>query len=334
MFDDVLKDFLGYCQHEKNLAPRTIRAYRYWNEVFGRWADADNTSSDFNLRFTTPVQRRWLYQLSKDGKRPRTIHNAACSLRALGDFAVEHGIISANPARALVLPKKDAASRPVVSDQEAAALLAATEKQTSGKLVARDRALISTLIFCGVRRQELLDIRCQDVSPDCKTVLIASGKGRKSRTVYPNESCRTALAEWVRERKKIQTQHDYLWAYDCKRRLGDNGLRHLIEETAARAGFVGQDNIKPHAMRRGYATRLLAQGCDLRSLSASLGHSSPSVTLIYTFDKERPAEAMRDHADLNISDSRNTDKGLSPSPKPTRAETISRMRRRTTGGSK
>jgi site-specific recombinase XerD len=338
LFKDVYCDFLKHIELGLNLAPNTVRVYRCWLQVFDKWADDDNVEKSLELRFTVPVLRRFSYAQAKKGLRPRSIHNAFSPLRALGEFCVENGIIASNPATVIQMPKKDAPYRPLCSDQELELLLASTELQANSRLVARDRAMLCVLIYCGVRFRELLDIRLQDVSLDSKTVLIASGKGRKPRCLYPNSTCLSALAEWMRERAKIKTKYDWLWAYDPARRMGENGLRQMLDETKARAGLADHNNIVPHAIRRAYATRCLAKGMDLRSLSASLGHSNPQTTLIYTFASERPAEAMRDFADLRTDTPSATgtiekERETPPSPpKPSRADTISRMRRRSAPG--
>jgi Site-specific recombinase XerD len=298
LFSDVVRDYAEFMRHERNYTERTCLAYRSWLSMFQQWADAEKVEVQFTLRFCTPVLRRWMYSLSKRGLRPRTIHSAFAPMRSLGQYCLENQLLKENPALAITLPKKDAANRPLASDQELAQLLSAAERQADPKLVARDRAILSVLIYCGVRFKELMDLRVQDVSLDSRTLLIASGKGRKSRLLYPNQACMVALAEWLRERAKVKARYDWLWAYDPQRRMGETGLRQLLDQTKARAGLSDHDNIQFHAMRRAYATRCLAKGMDLRSLSASLGHSQASTTLIYTFASERPAEAMRDYADL------------------------------------
>ena len=138
------------------------------------------------------------------------------------------------------------------------------------------------------------------MSLDSETLLIASGKGRKSRLFYPNLPCLTALSEWIRERAKMGVEYDWFWAFDTRRRMGEPGTRQMLEETKARAGLADHKHIMPHTIRRAYATRCMAKGLDLRSLSASLGHAHPSTTLIYTFVSERPAEEMKHFADLRL----------------------------------
>lgn len=339
LFKDILRDFESYLEHEKNLTVGSRKSYHFWLHKFSKWADEAKVSDDFALRFTTTVLRKYQYALSQGKRRPRTIINALQILRSLGDWAVMMDIVKENPVRALTMPKKDAANRPLASDNDLAKLLDASGRQADSMKSARDRAIISVLVYCGVRYQELLDIRVQDISLHAKTLLIASGKGRKPRQLFPNDTCMAALAEWLRVRAEIAPRFDWLWMCDVRRRMGVNGVRAMLEDTKIRAGLPPHAVVAPHSIRRAYATRCLKNGMDLRSLSASLGHSQASTTLIYTFYSERPAEAMRDHADLrNVDNTPSPPSKLEtaftskPTPadaKPTRAALIQNQRRRT-----
>jgi len=156
LFKDVIADFLHHVRHGLNLTPNTIRVYRSWLGVFQRWADEEQVPANLDLRFTTPVLRRFMYSCSKKGLKARTIHNVFAPMKALAGFCIQNGMLTDDPCAALQLPKKEAPYRPLATDQELAALLAATERQSDPRRVARDRAMLSVLVYCGVRFQELL----------------------------------------------------------------------------------------------------------------------------------------------------------------------------------
>jgi site-specific recombinase XerD len=107
----------------------------------------------------------------------------------LGAFLVENGVLEKNPAKALTMPKKDAAKRLLVTDTEVLQLLAACERQRNPRQVALSRALLSVLVYAGLRREELLSLHVTDVDFSEGSVLVRNGKGGKSRVVYVCEDC-------------------------------------------------------------------------------------------------------------------------------------------------
>ena len=248
--------------------------------------------------FSTPVLRRYLYSLSARGLRPRTIHGLFDPLRGLGNFLVDNGVLTANPVLALKMPKKDAAQCLTISREEIAALLEALERQRDPRHTALSRAILHTLVFCGLRAQECLDLKVAHVSLDNKTLLVASGKGRKSRMLYPSPECLAALSEWLLVREADCT-HDWLWAEDRGRRVGYEGLRQMLEEIKCLAGLRDHANIKCHSIRHFFATHLLERGATIKQIQAAMGHSMAQTTFVYLHLGEAESKAMADLASLD-----------------------------------
>jgi site-specific recombinase XerD len=115
---------------------------------------------------------------------------------------------------------------------------------------------LSVLIFGGLRRQELLDLRAADVNVDEGSILVRAGKGMKSRTVYVCDECAAAIRDWLAIRPQAPIPD--LFAYDTKRHLHFNGLKAIMEETKARAGYADREYIAPHSLRQAAATRQLS----------------------------------------------------------------------------
>lgn len=343
VFSDICTDFLAYIRHERGLSERTVDTYAAWLSTYRRWADGEGVGDSLADRYNTTVLRRYLYNMSQRGLRPRTIRNAFAPLKTLGVFLVEHRIIAESPVNALKLPKKDAPHRPVVSSQEVVALLEATDRLRPSRRRSLARAMLMTLALCGLRFSELLDLRVGDVRLDLRTLTVVHGKGEKSRTLHPAPLVQEALAEWLRERERIGAKHDWLWAYDTRRRMGEIGTRELLEEVKAIAGVGGHKHIVPHAFRRFFATALASQS-GIQAASKALGHCELQTTLMYLSMQGEPARAMQglDQAlDLPQNDSRprvrNGAGDLSPAhtSQPTRAaDALSRRRRIPAGGAK
>jgi len=124
------------------------------------------------------------------------------------------------------------------------------------------------------------------------------GKRAEIAPALPTPECLNALSEWLAYRSKLGCKHDWLLAYD-KRRVGEIAVREMLEDVKAIAGLADRDNIKPHSIRHAFATRLIEEGADIRSIQAALGHSDATTTLIYLHASERPAQAMAGLAGLD-----------------------------------
>lgn len=278
---DLMQDYVNCIKHERRLARKTTCVgYANYLHHLHVWLE-ENGYPDATLdAFTTPTLRRFLYFLSGRGLRPRTIRAYFHPIIGLGAYLVENKVLTENPAKALTMPKKDAAQRLLVSDEEVIQLLSACERQRVPRQVALSRALLSVLIYSGLRREELLCLHVGDINFSESSILVRSGKGSKSRTVYVCADCMTALREWMAFRPANCT-HDYLWARDKSRRIYEYGLVSILDQVKVIAGLADHDNIKPHSLRHNYATRLMRNGADIRSIQAALGHAQMTTTAIY-----------------------------------------------------
>lgn len=284
-FADVTDNFLRYIQYEQGLSKTTQHSYGCYLRRFHKWLDANGYKNATLSAFNSQVLRRYLHSIS-GGLRPRSIRSAFHPLRALSVYLVDMGSLTENPCDTIALPKKDAAHRLLVSDDEVAQLLLACVRQSDERQIALSRAVLSVLVYAGLRRQELLDLKLDDIRGSDGGIVVRSGKGGKSRTVYPCRECCNAVQDWIAVRGTYP--HDWLWARDGSRRIGDEGLASLLETVKATAGLAGHDNIKPHSLRHNCATRLMRNGADLRSIQAFLGHSQLETTAVYLHtDSER-----------------------------------------------
>jgi len=296
---DIASDYLRYVKHERGLAETTYSTYQAWLNNFQRWLVENGGYPTPTLEeFSTPVLRRYLYHLSQGGRRPRTIRGAFHPLTGLGEFAVSHGLLQSNPVRAIAMPKKDKPLRPSVSTEELTALMEAVERQRNQRQVALTRAMLSVLIHCGVRAQELLDIEVGHVSLGSKTILISRGKGGKGRLLYPSVECMAAVAEWLNQREK-DCSHSHLWALDRGRRVGYEGFRVIFEEVKAIAGLKANTNIKAHSIRHSFATRMMCNGASIRAIQGALGHADAQTTFLYLKASEEQTKTMAELATLN-----------------------------------
>ncbi len=295
---DAITDYVNFITHERRLAKSTtVTQYASNLRQLLRWLEANGYPAPALDAFNVQTLRRYLYSISAEGRRPRTIRGRFHPIIGLGEFLVTNGILETNPAKALTMPKKDAARRTVVTEDEVRALLSAAERLPNPRKIALTRAVLSALIFGGLRRAELLDLRVSDVQLSEKYLLIRNGKNSKSRTVYIGETCLNALREWLTFRTK-GLPHDYLFLADRSRRLSECGLKSLFDAVKACAGMAERAHILPHSIRHQFASRLLAKGADVKSIQAALGHAHLSTTAIYLHLNELQAKQIVDYAEL------------------------------------
>ena len=304
---DAIRDYINYIVHEMGVADSTHEGYKCNLRAYARFVgDGDydkGAAMEVVEALATANLRRWLYYRSENGARPRTVRGLFFPLRGMAKFLREHGILKDDPLKGITLPKLDDPIRHTVSDQECGLLLAACDRVRDKRRGAMARGLLHCLIFCGVRAQELLDIKIPDVSLERGTLQIVHGKGGKSRTLYPTTDTFDAIKGWLalRASGKKSIENDWLWAFDTRRRIGYSGLTALLDEIKHIAGLADHDNVHCHALRRGFATRLMQAGASIKSIQAALGHSDPQVTFVYLADTNEPARAMQVLARLNAS---------------------------------
>ena len=310
LLSDACADYVNHITHERRLAKTTtVTGYASNLRQLLRWMDANGYPDPTLDAFNTPILRRYLYHLSGNNLRPRTIRGRFHPITGLGEFLKANGILEVNPTAALTMPKKDAARRTMVTEEEAFALLDATERLATPRKIALARAVFAILIFSGLRRTELLDLHVGDVNFSEKCLLVRNGKNSKSRMAYVGETCLAAIREWLIFRPK-DAPHDYLFLSDRTRRLAELGLVRLFDTVKRCAGYAERAHIQPHSIRHQFASRLLAKGADIRAIQAALGHAHLSTTAIYLHLNEQQAKGVADIAEQRTGKEQETGKIL------------------------
>jgi site-specific recombinase XerD len=279
----------------RDAAARTQRAYDVDLEQFAGWAIARGLAPD---RVAPKDVRRYVAELSGRGAAPSTSARKLAALRALFSSQREHGRIGENPADLVSTPRRASPLPRVLSAREAAALLDGIP--AGGPLQLRDRAIFELAYACGLRAEELVSLRLDDVDWDGEQLRV-EGKGRKTRFVPVGEPAMRALDEYLRRAREELQRRGAAAEADRARSIGDRGgldtvflsksgrplgtsdVRRRLRTWATRAAAVGdRAGISPHTLRHSFATHLLDGGADLRSIQELLGHASVSSTQIYT----------------------------------------------------
>src|SRR5579871_1998353 len=202
LLHDAMLDYMDYLNHEQGVTKGTVETYKSWLRHFHRWLEENGHPNAPLDAFNVTTLRRFMYTLSGRGYRPRTIRGVFHPLRGLGEHLVRNGILTENPARAIRMPKLDAANRDEVSDQEISLLLEACDRQRTTKQVTFSKAVMAVLVFGGLRRQEALDLKVGDVDLTEGSLLVRMGKGQKSRKVFVCREAVHMLRDWLAIRPK------------------------------------------------------------------------------------------------------------------------------------
>jgi len=270
-------EYLRYLAVEKQSSPRTLRSYgdalaacRCRMRGFVSW-DAC-TADDF---------RRHLLELMKSGLTRASIRLHFSALRGFFKWLAKHGRIENNPLAEVRLPKPEKQLPVVLTRGQIDELLnlpltLERAKQNPPWIQARDAAILELFYSAGLRLSELcaLDVGMVD---SAREILRVTGKGRKERMLPVG---RPALDAIQRYRTSAGVHQGPLFLSKQRKRISARAVELLLEKYIRLSSIPGR--ISPHKLRHSFATHLLENGADLRSVQTLLGHASLSTTQIYT----------------------------------------------------
>ena len=285
--------FLSYLTVEKGLSRNTLEAY---SRDIGGYIDYLSASEGVNNPADImPLHvSGFIAMLKSSGLAPRSRARVLSAVRMFHKFLMVEGYAEINPASLIKAPKTLSLLPEVLSVREVEALLAAPD--TESLIDVRDRAMLELLYATGLRVSELVSLKVQDINLQAG-YLMTIGKGGKERVVPIGESARRSLESYISKSRATGNGRG-VSRYIFVSRLGDGMSRqafwNLIKKRAVEAGI--QKNISPHTLRHSFATHLLENGADLRSVQLMLGHADLSTTQIYThITRERLKRLHAEH---------------------------------------
>ena len=280
--------FLVHLQN-KNFSPHTIRSYRADLQEFLLFFKKRKQD---DLRFFTSANiRSFLASLQTLHQPARnTILRKIASLRSFAAFLLEQGKLERNPFKLLPAPKRERILPKFLSVEETDRLLDTAAH--SKHFAARDKALFELMYSSGLRRSEVTGLRVKDID-FFNGIVKVFGKGSKERIVPVTDAALDALKTYLACRKNPQPE-DALFLNKNGKPLTGNGLAYIFKNTAISSHLARK--VTPHSLRHSFATHLLNNGCDLRSLQEMLGHKSLAATQVYTHVSLEKLKSVYDHA--------------------------------------
>jgi integrase/recombinase XerC len=316
----LIDAFLSYLVDDRHFSPYTARCYgadlrqflAYLTDDFDINADDDAEARDFERYQQSPGSggegvagsltpktltavicdidvetiRGFLAFLSEQNYSASTLARKIATLRSFYKWALKRGIVKNNPMTLIRTPRQTKRLPKAITVEQVEQLLAAPDDTTT--LGARDRAILETLYSTGIRVSELVGLNADDLDENGEALRVR-GKGRRERLVPLGSHALLALRNYI---TTLQNDPQYrsawkegesprpLFVNKHGSRLSSRSVRRKLDKYLREVGL--DPGISPHTLRHSFATHLLDNGADLRSVQELLGHQSLSTTQVYT----------------------------------------------------
>jgi integrase/recombinase XerD len=274
----LVEEYLSYLRVERGLARNTLEAYGRDLRAYVQFLSEHKLSSF--LETSKETVRAYLEQLYRLGRATSTISRNLAAIKSFYQFMVREGYLPHDPTEHLQSPKVEKRLPHVLTLAEVESLL--NQPKLNDPASLRDKAMLEVLYATGIRVSELVSLNTNDVNLEAG-YLRCLGKGSKERIVPLGSVAIRALEQYI-QTARLQlgkaAHEDALFVNQHGRRLTRQGFWKIIKRYAKEAKI--DENITPHTLRHSFATHLLENGADLRSVQEMLGHADISTTQIYT----------------------------------------------------
>ena len=273
-----IESYLDALRRE-DASPHTLRNYKSDLDQLLAYFTPPDSAPPAIAAITLLDLREWLGRLHRDKLSAITIRRKLASVRSFYAHLMREGVVSLNVAKLLRTPKAPRKLPRVMTAEQTGNLLNGIEaNQKERDRMPRDLAIFEFLYGCGIRVSELAGLNLEDIDSADRWILVR-GKGRKERQVPFGAKAATALQRYMETRKpKANEKAVFLNCFGT--RLTTRGIATIVKLYAT--VLAGDSSVHPHSLRHAFATHLLSDGADLRSIQELLGHASLSTTQKYT----------------------------------------------------
>ncbi|MBB6452934.1 integrase/recombinase XerC [Salirhabdus euzebyi] len=279
-FQQYKEDFVEYLQIEKNASPYTVTFYQDDLDSFFLFLKSEGIKDLKEVNYV--VIRIFLTKLYDKKLSRRSVSRKISSLRTFFRMLERNEVVESNPFVSVSLPKKDNPIPEFLYAEELEKLFTVSDLTTP--LGQRNQALLELLYGTGMRVSECTNLKLHSLDFSIGTVLVR-GKGNKERYIPFGSYAQEALERYMndgREKllKKGNGSKDHLFLNARGTELTPRGIRLILNEMVKNSSLTV--HVHPHKLRHTFATHLLNEGADLRSVQELLGHENLSSTQIYT----------------------------------------------------
>lgn len=278
--NDKIALFISYLKNERQYSKNTILSYQtdlleaksFWREN-GGFVDWDKIQTrDIEVYLQSMAERK----LSRNSQMRKM-----SSLRSFYRFLAKRKLIKVDPTQTIVLRTEERKLPQFFYAPEMKQVISSLQGNTA--LTERNLALFELFYTTGMRVSEVSSLKINQVDFDLQMILV-HGKGNKDRYVAFDDKTKSALQNYLENaRPKLlgsKADQDFIFLNNQGQPLTDRGIEYIMQRTFNKAGISGK--VHPHELRHTFATAMLNNGADLRTVQELLGHENLSTTQIYT----------------------------------------------------
>lgn len=289
--DNMIDQFLDCLRHERNRSENTVESYSealHAFEAYFKGLDAQLSWASVDA----DVIRDWMESLMEKGNMSSTVCARVSAVRSFFRFALSRHLITRDPSRLVLSPKKSHALPQFVKESEMNRLLDQVEWGTDYKDVL-SRAVIMAFYETGIRLSELTGLNMADVDLTDNHLKV-TGKGSKQRIVPFGQELHDTLTGYLTERSRLSVGDAAFFLSGKGKRLSNAWVQQMVRNHLALVTTIKKKS--PHVLRHSYATALLNHDADIESVKRLLGHESVSTTEIYTHTTFEQLKRVYKHA--------------------------------------
>lgn len=289
-WESSIENFKNFLRLERGLSQNSINSYEYDLNLFKSYLKS-NSINISPLECDSETIKRYLYsELST--KKTRSMARGISALKSYYNYLVFENLIKISPLSDIDTPKLEKKLPEVLTENEILKIINSIENNHPFSI--RNKAIIEVLYGTGIRVSELIDIKLSNIFFEEK-ILKVKGKGDKERFVPIGNVASNSIKIYLEERinNKIEPKYsDVLFLNRYGRQLTRAMIFKIIKDLCEISGI--EKKISPHTLRHSFATHMLKNGADLRSIQLILGHENITTTEIYThLDKFHLEEVLK-----------------------------------------
>jgi integrase/recombinase XerC len=270
-----LSNFYDYLSKEKNYSSNTVIAYKKDLETFQEFCRVKFELNNL-LKVTYPIIREWIIDLSEKELSPLTINRKISSLGKYYDFLIKINDLKSSPLKNHKRLKVQKKLIIPFSEDEVLKVVDVFSKNFEGK---RNLLIVDMLYSTGVRRDELINIRLNDVLLDENLVKVL-GKRNKERLVPLVLNLKSRIKDYLKFRNEIKSSSSNFFITTKGKKIGPSLVYRVVKNYFSKVSTKVKTS--PHVLRHSFATHMLNKGADINSIKEIMGHSSLASTQIYT----------------------------------------------------
>ena len=270
-----IKNFLEFLKDEKKMSINTLQSYERDVLQFEKYLDSNKLNY---AKIQEEEVKEYLNHLQEVGKKTSSISRSLASIRSFYQFELKNKKVKNNPTEAIQAPKVEKHAPSILSSQEIELLL--NQPKDVDLKGIRDKAMLEFAYATGMRVTEIISLNIEDVNLEMSAVVCKTAT--KNRTIPLGSLSLKALKEYMEEARPILVKDEdekALFVNINGRRLTRQGFWKIIKYYKEQAHITKE--ITPHVLRHSFATHLLQNGADLKSIQTMLGHSDISSTQVY-----------------------------------------------------